>query len=300
MESTCCDHHVNRNEKRITVQTLKEMKANRQKITMLTAYDYTFAKILDEAGVDILLVGDSLGMVTLGYEDTLPVTVDDIMHHTKAVARGANHALVVADMPFMSYQISEEKAIENAGYLMKFSGAHAVKLEGGMRIVGLVKKLTDAGIPVMGHLGLTPQSVHQFGGYSLQAKEVSEAKTLLEESLALEEAGAFAIVLEKIPAELAELVTAGLSIPTIGIGAGPGCDGQVLVAQDMLGMFDKFVPKFVKQYANLKATIDDAVKSFIKEVKGQVFPASEHSYHMDKEVLERFMAEIDQGLEEIK
>ncbi len=286
--------------KRITVQTLKEMKATRQKITMLTAYDYTFAKILDEAGVDILLVGDSLGNVILGYENTLPVTVEDIMHHTKAVARGARHAMVVADMPFMSYQVSDEKAMENAGAIMKFSGANAVKLEGGKRIAGLVKKMTDAGIPVMGHLGLTPQSVHQFGGYSLQAKEAGEAKTLLEESLALEEAGAFAIVLEKIPAELAELVTAGLSIPTIGIGAGPSCDGQVLVTQDMLGMFDKFVPKFVKQYTNLKATIDDAVKSFIKEVRVDAFPASEHSYHMDKETLDRFMAELDKGLEEIR
>lgn len=286
--------------KRVTVQTLKEMKANRQKVTMLTAYDYTFAKILDEAGIDILLVGDSLGNVILGYEDTLPVTVEDIMHHTKAVARGAARAMVVADMPFMSYQVSDEKAMENAGNLMKFSGANAVKLEGGIRIAGLVKKMTDAGIPVMGHLGLTPQSVHQFGGYSLQAKEVGEAKTLLEESLALEEAGAFAIVLEKIPAELAELVTVRLSIPTIGIGAGPACDGQVLVAQDMLGMFDKFVPKFVKQYANLKATIDKAVKKFITDVNTDAFPASDHSYHMNKEALERFMAKLDKELEEIK
>ena len=286
--------------KRVTVQTLKEMKANRQKVTVLTAYDYTFAKILDEAGIDILLVGDSLGNVILGYEDTLPVTVEDIMHHTKAVARGAARAMVVADMPFMSYQVSDEKAMENAGDIMKFTGAHAVKLEGGTRIAGLVKKMTDAGIPVMGHLGLTPQSVHQFGGYSLQAKEVGEAKVLLEDSLALEEAGAFAVVLEKIPAELAELVTVRLSIPTIGIGAGPACDGQVLVAQDMLGMFDKFVPKFVKQYANLKATIDKAVKKFITDVKTDAFPASDHSYHMDKEALERFMAKLDKELEEIK
>ncbi len=286
--------------KRVTVQTLKEMKANRQKVTVLTAYDYTFAKILDEAGIDILLVGDSLGNVILGYEDTLPVTVEDIMHHTKAVARGAARAMVVADMPFMSYQVSDEKAMENAGDIMKFTGAHAVKLEGGTRIAGLVKKMTDAGIPVMGHLGLTPQSVHQFGGYSLQAKEVGEAKVLLEDSLALEEAGAFAVVLEKIPAELAELVTVRLSIPTIGIGAGPACDGQVLVAQDMLGMFDKFVPKFVKQYANLKATIDKAVKKFITDVNTDAFPASDHSYHMNKEALERFMAKLDKELEEIK
>lgn len=284
---------------KITVQSLKEMKNAGKKMTMLTAYDYSMARILDDAGIDMLLVGDSLGMVALGYDDTLPVTMEDMIHHTKAVVRGANRALVIADMPFMSYQISDEKALENAGNLLKVAGAHAVKLEGGKRIVKLVKKMTDAGIPVMGHLGLTPQSVLQFGGYGLQASSVSEAKSLLEDSLALEEAGAFAIVLEKIPSELAELVTAGLSIPTIGIGAGPACDGQVLVVNDMLGMYDKFLPKFVKKYVNLKATIEEAVKGYIDDVHGDVFPTSEHSYHMDKETLDRFVEDLDRGLKEI-
>ncbi|MEW5705554.1 MAG: 3-methyl-2-oxobutanoate hydroxymethyltransferase [Actinomycetota bacterium] len=285
-ESTCCDRHRDQNVKKITVQTLKEMKSSGQKITMLTAYDYTFAKILDEAGVDILLVGDSLGMVALGHEDTLPVTVEDIIHHTRAVARGAKRAMVIADMPFMSYQISDEKAMENAGNIMKLAGAHGVKLEGGERIAGLVKKMTDAGIPVMGHLGLTPQSVHQLGGYGLQASSVKDAKTLIDDALLLEKAGAFSIVLEKVPSELAEIVSARLSIPTIGIGAGARCDGQVLVAQDLLGMFDRFVPKFVKQYANLKNTIEQAVKSFINDVQSGEFPADDHSYSMGPKALE--------------
>jgi 3-methyl-2-oxobutanoate hydroxymethyltransferase len=281
---------------KVTVQSVLKMKQDGTKIAMLTAYDYAFSRILDDAGIDILLVGDSLGMAVLGYEDTLPVTMEEMIHHTKAVVRGAKRALVVADMPFMSYQVSDEKALENAGAFLKLAGAHAVKLEGGARIVGLVRKMTDAGIPVMGHLGLTPQSVLQFGGYSLQASNVSEAQALLEDSLALQEAGAFAIVLEKIPSELAELVTAGLSIPTIGIGAGPACDGQVLVVNDLLGMFERFLPKFVKKYINLKATIDDAVKSYINDVRGDIFPSSEHSYHMEKETLEQFMEMLDKGL----
>jgi len=284
---------------KVNVQTLREMKAKGQRITMLTAYDHVFSRILDDAGVDILLVGDSLGMVVLGYEDTLPVTVEEMLHHTKAVARGAKRAMVIADMPFMSYQVSDEKALENAGIMMKHAGAHGVKLEGGAHIAKLVNKMTAAGIPVMGHLGLTPQSVHQLGGYGLQAKDVSEAKTLLEDSLALEEAGVFAIVLEKIPSELAELVTAGLTVPTIGIGAGPACDGQVLVTHDLLGMFEKFTPKFAKQYANLKTIIDQAVKSYIEDVRTDVFPSAEHSFHMDKETLENFMEVIDRGLKEI-
>ncbi|MBE0447894.1 MAG: 3-methyl-2-oxobutanoate hydroxymethyltransferase [Actinobacteria bacterium] len=281
---------------RVTIQSLKEMKSKRQRITMLTAYDHAFARILDDAGIDILLVGDSLGMVALGYEDTLPVTVEEMIHHTRAVARGARRAMVIADMPFMSYQVSDEKALENAGNMMKLAGAHGVKLEGGARIVELVKKMTDTGIPVMGHLGLTPQSVHQFGGYGLQATDTKEAKSLLEDSLKLEEAGAFAIVLEKIPAELADLVTARLTIPTIGIGAGPACDGQVLVTHDLLGMFEKFVPKFVKRYANLKVVIDQAVKSYIDDVRADIFPSAEHSYRMEKGVLEDLMEAIDEDL----
>ena len=283
---------------RVNIQTLREMKSRGERITMLTAYDYAFASILDEAGIDILLVGDSLGMVALGYEDTLPVTVEEMMHHTKAVARGSERAMVITDMPFMSYQVSDEKALENVGSIMKFSGAQAVKLEGGARIVGLVKKITDAGIPVMGHLGLTPQSLHQFGGYGLQARGVDEARVLLDDALALEAAGAFAIVLEKVPAELAELVTAGLSIPTIGIGAGPNCDGQVLVTNDLLGMFEKFTPKFSKQYTNLRAIVGEAVQSYITEVRTDVFPTPEHSYSMDKNVLDTFIKMIDKGLEE--
>jgi len=281
---------------KVTVKSVREMKAKGQKITMLTAYDYAFANILDGAGVDILLVGDSLGMVTLGYDDTLPVTVEDMMHHTKAVVRGTKRAMVVTDMPFMSYQVSDEKAMENVGNIMKFTGTHALKLEGGERIVGLVKRMTDAGIPVMGHLGLTPQSILQFGGYGLQASSIEEAQRLLSDAIALEEAGAFALVLEKIPSELAELVTASLEIPTIGIGAGPACDGQVLVVNDMLGMFEKFVPKFVKQYANLRAIIDQAAKDYINDVRGDVFPAGEQTFHMDKETLGNFMEEIDRGL----
>ncbi|HEY3375178.1 MAG TPA: 3-methyl-2-oxobutanoate hydroxymethyltransferase [Candidatus Aquicultor sp.] len=284
---------------RVTVQSLRDMKKTGTRIAMLTCYDYSFARILDDAGVDVLLVGDSLGMVTLGLDDTLPVTVEDMAHHTKAVVRGTRRAMVVTDMPFMSYQISDEKALENAAYIMKTTGTHALKLEGGKRIASLVKKMTDAGIPVMGHLGLTPQSVLQFSGYGLQASGVDDAKELLEDSIALQEAGAFAIVLEKIPAELAELVTAGLSIPTIGIGAGPACDGQVLVTNDMLGMYDKFLPKFVKKFANLKATIDEAVKDYITEVRADAFPASEHSYHMDQNTLNRFMDEIDRNLKEV-
>ena len=282
---------------RVSVQTLREMKSKAERITMLTAYDYAFASILDEAGIDIVLVGDSLGMVALGYEDTLPVTVEEMMHHTKAVARGAERAMVITDMPFMSYQVSDEKALENVGSIMKFSGAQAVKLEGGARIVGLVKKITDAGIPVMGHLGLTPQSLHQFGGYGLQARGVDEARALLDDALALEAAGAFAVVLEKVPAELAELVTAGLSIPTIGIGAGPNCDGQVLVTNDLLGMFEKFTPKFSKQYTNLKAIVGEAVQSYIAEVRTDLFPTPEHSYSMDKDVLDTLIKMIDKGLE---
>ena len=281
---------------KVTVKSVREMKAKGQKITMLTAYDYAFANILDGAGVDILLVGDSLGMVTLGYDDTLPVTVEDMMHHTKAVVRGTKRAMVVTDMPFMSYQVSDEKAMENVGNIMKFTGTHALKLEGGERIVGLVKRMTDAGIPVMGHLGLTPQSILQFGGYGLQASSIEEAQRLLSDAIALEEAGAFALVLEKIPSELAELVTASLEIPTIGIGAGPACDGQVLVVNDMLGMFEKFVPKFVKQYANLRAIIDQAAKDYINDVRGDVFPAGEQTFHVDKETLGNFMEEIDRGL----
>lgn len=284
------------NTKKVSVNTLLDMKKNSQKIVTLTAYDYAFANILDEAGVDIVLVGDSLGMVALGYEDTLPVTVEDMIHHTKAVMRGVKRAMVVTDMPFLSYQISEEKALENAGGIIKQTGAHGVKVEGGARIVPTVQKMTDAGIPVMGHLGLTPQSIRQFGGYGLQAADAAAAKQLLDDAISLETAGAFAIVLEKIPAELAEMTTASLEIPTISIGAGPACDGQVLVTNDMLGMFEKFLPKFAKRYTNLRAIINEAVASYIDEIKGDIFPAGENSFHMEKESLEQFMSIVEEDL----
>jgi 3-methyl-2-oxobutanoate hydroxymethyltransferase len=282
--------------KKVTVSTLLDMKHDSQKISMLTAYDYALANILDEAEVDVILVGDSLGMVALGYDDTLPVTIEEMIHHTKAVMRGVKRALVVTDMPFMSYQISDEKALENAGMVIKQTGAHGVKLEGGKRIVPVVQKMTDAGIPVMGHLGLTPQSIRQFGGYGLQAANAAAAKQLLDDSLALEAAGAFAVVLEKIPSELAEMVTASLKIPTFGIGAGPSCDGQVLVVNDMLGMFEKFLPKFAKRYTNLRTIIDDAVKEYIDEVKNDLFPASENSFYFEKETLEKFKGIVERSL----
>ena len=233
-----------------TVLTFKEAKEKHEKLTMLTAYDYSTAKLIDEAGINSILVGDSLGMVCLGYEDTLSVTMEDMIHHTRAVTRGAKNALVVADMPFMSYQTSVYDAVVNAGRLMKEGRAQAVKLEGGKEVVEQIKAIVNASIPVVAHIGLTPQSINAFGGFKVQGKSEEAAKRLLEEARAVEEAGAFAVVLECVPAKLAEFISKQISIPTIGIGAGAGCDGQVLVYQDMLGMYSDFVPKFVKQYAN--------------------------------------------------
>lgn len=263
---------------KVTTLSLKEMKSKGEKITMLTAYDYLMATLLDESGVDILLVGDSLAMVTLGYETTLPVTMEEMLHHTAAVARGAKRAMVVGDMPFMSYQVSTEKAVYNAGRFLKETEAQAVKLEGGQEVAEVTKLIVDIGIPVMGHLGLTPQSIHQLGGYGLQAKEDEAAKKLLADAKILEEAGCFSLVLEKIPASLAAEVTKSISIPTIGIGAGLECDGQVLVTQDMLGMFKKFTPRFVKQYAQVGDAINQAVSGYVKEVKEGKFPGKEHSF----------------------
>lgn len=272
----CCDDKQTR--PKITTASLQKMKVAGEKITMLTAYDYLTACLLDEAGVDILLVGDSLAMVTLGYETTLPVTMIEMLHHTKAVSRGTKTAMVVGDMPFMSYQASDDEAVVNAGRFLKEANAHAVKLEGGEELVAKIKKIVAAGIPVMGHLGLTPQSIHQFGGYGLRAGEEKEAEKLLNDARVIEEAGVFSIVLEKVPAELAEKVSNTVNVPTIGIGAGPGCDGQVLVTHDMLGMFTKFVPKFVKQYTNLAQDIKSAVEKYNNEVKEGSFPGEEHSY----------------------
>ena len=259
---------------RVTVPELRRKKERGEKIAVLTAYDATMARLLDRADVDALLVGDSLGMVVLGHETTLPVTMEQMIHHTQAVSRGATRALVIADMPFLSYQVSAEEAVRNAGRLLKEGGAAAVKLEGGQPIVDVVKRLVDIGIPVMGHLGLLPQSVNRIGGYGKQATSPADAEALANDARRLEEAGAFAIVLEQIPADLARAVTGSLSIPTIGIGAGPDCDGQVLVSYDMLGLFDGFVPSFVKQYAHLAETVVEAARTYVADVREKQFPAS--------------------------
>lgn len=268
-----------------TVTTFQKMKENNQKISMLTAYDYTTAKLVDEAGVHAILVGDSLGMVMLGYEDTLKVTMEDMIHHGRAVSRGAKEALVVVDMPFMSYQTSVYDAVVNAGRLVKEGGAQAVKLEGGAKVCPQIKAITDASIPVMAHLGLTPQSIHEFGGFKVQGKSFEAARTLMEDAKKVEEAGAFAITLECVPDKLAKMITESVSIPTIGIGAGPCCDGQVLVYQDMLGMYSEMQPKFVKQYENLKETMKHAFTAYREDVANGIFPAKEHCFHIDEEIL---------------
>lgn len=268
-----------------TVTTFQKMKENNQKISMLTAYDYTTAKLVDEAGVHAILVGDSLGMVMLGYEDTLKVTMEDMIHHGRAVSRGAKEALVVVDMPFMSYQTSVYDAVVNAGRLVKEGGAQAVKLEGGAKVCPQIKAITDASIPVMAHLGLTPQSIHEFGGFKVQGKSFEAARTLMEDAKKVEEAGAFAITLECVPDKLAKMITESVSIPTIGIGAGPCCDGQVLVYQDMLGMYSEMHPKFVKQYENLKETMKHAFTAYREDVANGIFPAKEHCFHIDEEIL---------------
>ena len=254
---------------------------------MLTAYDYSMAKIIDESGINGILIGDSLGMVVKGDEDTLGVTVDDIIYHTKAVKKGAKNALIVADMPFLSYHVSTDDAVLNAGRLMKEGGANAVKLEGGANIADKIKAIVDAQIPVMGHLGLTPQSINAFGGFRVQGKTEEAAKKLIEDAKRLEEAGVFSIVLEGIPAKVAELITNAVSVPTIGIGAGKGCDGQILVYQDMLGMFSDFVPKFVKQYANIGSVMREAIQSYIKEVQDGSFPEEKHTYKIEETELNK-------------
>ncbi|EQB88760.1 3-methyl-2-oxobutanoate hydroxymethyltransferase [Clostridium punense] len=270
-----------------TVMTFKEAKTKGEKLTMLTAYDYSMAKLIDESEINGILVGDSLGMVCLGYEDTLSVTMEDMIHHTKAVARGAKNALIVGDMPFMSYQTSIYDAVCNAGRLIKEGNANAVKLEGGAAVVEQVRAIVKASIPVMGHLGLTPQSVNAFGGFKVQGKSEDAARKLIEEAQILEEAGAFAIVLECVPAKLAELITRKVSIPTIGIGAGKGCDGQILVYQDMLGMFSDFKPKFVKQFSDVGHHMREGFKQYIEEVKAGSFPSKEHEFKINEEVLEK-------------
>jgi 3-methyl-2-oxobutanoate hydroxymethyltransferase len=263
---------------RKTTADIRKMKAQKEKITMLTAYDYGMSSILDECDVDIILVGDSLGMVVLGYDTTLPVTMEDMLHHTKAVTRAAHNALIIADMPFLSYQVSPQAALANAGRFLQEADAQAVKLEGGREYAETVQKIVLAGIPVMAHLGLTPQSIHQLGGYKVQGKKEDSARKIIEDAKILEEAGSFSIVLECIPEKLASEITQTLSIPTIGIGAGVNCDGQVLVINDMLGMYDRLTPKHVKKYANLNSDIKKGVNTYITEVKNGSFPGSEHSF----------------------
>jgi 3-methyl-2-oxobutanoate hydroxymethyltransferase len=266
------------------------MKRRGEKIVMLTAYDYSMARILDEAGVHVLLVGDSLGMVMLGYESTIPVTMEEMLHHVKAVVRGSRRAHVVADMPFMSYQISPEDALRNAARFLKEGGAQSVKLEGGEEVAETVRRLTQVGIPVMGHLGLTPQSIHQLGGYHVRGKTKEQAAKLIRDALALEEAGAYAIVLENVPAPLARAITERVRIPTIGIGAGPWCDGQVQVLQDILGLYPDFVPRHAKQYLRLGELTRQAVAQYAAEVQEGSFPGPEHSHSMDEKVLEEVLA----------
>lgn len=270
-----------------TVSTLRQQKLDGDKITMLTAYDYSTAKLMDETGINMLLVGDSLGMVMLGYEDTLSVTMEDMIHHTKAVSRGTKNAMVVGDMPFMSYQTSIYDAVYNAGRLMKEGRCQAVKLEGGAAVCPQIKAITEASIPVVAHIGLTPQSVNAFGGFKVQGKNEEDARRLLEEAKAVEEAGAFAVVLECVPAKLAKLISESISIPTIGIGAGAGCDGQVLVYQDMLALFSDFKPKFVKHFANAGEVMKQGFADYIKEVKEGTFPAEEHTFKISDEVINK-------------
>ena len=277
--------------KRITINDIREMKQNGEKIAMLTAYDYPTAKIVDSCSIPIILVGDSLGNVVLGYDSTIPVTMDDMIHHCKAVVRGAERAMVVGDMPFMTYHISMEDAMRNAARFIQEAGVQAVKLEGGVTVADKVKRLVDCGIPVMGHIGMTPQSVNQFGGNLVQGKTVAVAQRLVDDAKALEQAGAFCIVLECIPKRLAALITQNLSIPNIGIGAGPDCDGQVLVINNLLGLTD-FNPKLAKQYVNLKDIMSQAISAYRDEVKGGQFPTKENSFIIDTAVLEQVKAKI--------
>ena len=271
---------------KVTVRDIAEMKVKGKKIPMVTAYDYTSARLADEAGISLLLVGDSLGMVVLGYESTIQVTLEDMLHHVKAVVRGTKRALVVADMPFMTYQIDSAQALANAARLVQEGGAKSVKLEGGERVTATVGRLVQSGIPVMGHIGLTPQSINAFGGYRVQGRAHGEAAQLLQDAQALQEAGAYAVVLELVPTPLAGLISRRLTIPTIGIGAGPECDGQVQVVHDMMGLFTDFVPKHAKQYAHLADTMREAFAEYAQQVEEGTFPTSKESFTMDQSILE--------------
>ena len=277
--------------KKVTTLTFRQKKERGEPITMLTAYDYPTAVAMDRAGIDSILVGDSLAMVVLGYENTLPVTMEEMLHHARAVSRGAKSALLVGDMPFMSYQVSAEEALRNAGRFLQQAGMDSVKLEGGRERADAVRAITGAGIPVMGHIGLTPQSVHQLGGFRAQGKTASAAKRLLEDAQILEDSGAFSLVLESVPARLAEVISKQISIPTIGIGAGAGCDGQVLVTHDLLGLFDRFTPKFVRKYANLHEVMNKAFTDYVEDVESRQFPALEHTVEMTDEEWDMFLKE---------
>jgi 3-methyl-2-oxobutanoate hydroxymethyltransferase len=270
---------------RVTINQIKEMKQKGERIAMLNAYDYTTAKIVDEAGVPLILVGDSLGMVVLGYESTIPVTIEDMLHHTKAVVRGTKKAMVIGDMPFMTYHISVEDALRNAARFIQEAGCQAVKLEGGVTVAEKVRRIVECGIPVMGHIGLTPQSINQFGGYRIQGKTPEAAVKMLEDARALESAGAFAVVMETVPTPLATLISRKLSIPTIGIGAGPGCDGQVQVINDIFGSYTDFVPKHAKQYARVAGVMSGAVTQYLQEVKSGQFPTEAQGFAMDEKIL---------------
>ena len=270
---------------RITINQVAEMRRNGEKITMLTAYDYATAKLVDEAGIPLILVGDSLGMVVLGYESTIPVTMEEMLHHTKAVVRGVKQAMVISDMPFMTYHVSADDALRNAARFIQEGGAQAVKLEGGVAVAEKVRRVVECGIPVMGHIGLTPQSIHQFGGFKVQGKSLEAATKLLKDAQALEEAGVFAIVLETVPAQLAALITGKVNVPTIGIGAGIDCDGQVQVINDVLGSFTDFVPKHAKQYTKLTDIVRTAVGEYYNEVKAGSFPTDQQSFSMDESIL---------------
>jgi 3-methyl-2-oxobutanoate hydroxymethyltransferase len=280
---------------RITVNQIKEMKPMGEKITMLTAYDYATARIIDGAGIPLILVGDSLGMVVLGYESTIPVTMDEMLHHTRAVSRAAKNAMVIGDMPFMSYHLSIEQALTNAARFIQEGNAQAVKLEGGINVADKVARIVDCGIPVMGHIGLTPQSIHQLGGFKAQGKTIETARKLIQDARALEKSGAFAVVLETVPMELAQIISREISIPTIGIGAGAGCDGQVQVISDLLGLFTDFVPKHARQYVRLADIMAQAVAQYRDEVKSGSFPTEKQSLFMDKAVLDKLTEEISKS-----
>ena len=279
--------------KKITTLAIRQKKERGEPIAVLTGYDYPTALALDQAGIDAILVGDSLGMVVLGYENTLPVTMDEMLHHCRAVARGARAALLIGDMPFLSYQVSTEEAIRNAGRFLQQGGMEAVKLEGGRERLDAIRAILGAGIPVMGHLGLTPQSVNLLGGFRPQGRTAVTAERLLEDALLLEEAGCFSLVLESVPARLAEIVSKRLAIPTIGIGAGAGCDGQVLVTHDLLGLFDRFTPKFVRKYADLHTEMQRAFTAYIADVQGRTFPAQEHTVEMPDEEWEALVHNLN-------